>query len=154
MLRVMDRIPPLHPRPSTPATPAEITPGPAKWPAVLVLRPVTVFGPRISITGSMLAAMDSPMSEVSVLLQTPEDTPKVEFTHEVSMGVGRGTGFCFENGFVVHAVGGSEVVSDSSEVGWPVIFAGPSRVTQRDTTGPLTPSRLRETCPTYLTCFL
>ncbi|GMK58622.1 hypothetical protein CspeluHIS016_0600640 [Cutaneotrichosporon spelunceum] len=45
--RVTEHMPNLIPRPSTPCTPAEIVRGTPRWAGVLVLRPVTVFGPSV-----------------------------------------------------------------------------------------------------------
>ncbi len=65
---VNDHMPALAPRPSTPCTPAEIVRGTPRWPGVLVLRPVTVFGPSYSPN-----TIGTPGSEISELIQTPEE---------------------------------------------------------------------------------
>lgn len=67
--RVSEHMPALAPRPSTPSTPADIVRGTPRWPGVLILRPVTVFGPS-SPTSQMVG---TPSSEVSELIQTPEE---------------------------------------------------------------------------------
>lgn len=97
MFRALERIPPLIARPSTPCTPAEIVAGPARWPSVLVLAPVTVFarlsastiatitqtreetnegegGARTPLaTTPLVTPLASPASAVSVLVHTPVD---------------------------------------------------------------------------------